>query len=62
MKKFKDLKEKINNNNKFINDTDKLISIVNEFKGVSPTSNAKIKKKKGLLYLLIIKINQLKKY
>ena len=40
MKKFKDLKEKINNNNKFINDTDKLISIVNEFKGVSPTSKA----------------------
>lgn len=40
MKKFKDLKEKINNNNKFINDTDKLISIVKEFKGVSSTSNA----------------------
>ena len=40
MKKFKDLKEKIINNNKFINDTDKLISIVNEFKGVSPTSKA----------------------
>lgn len=40
MKKFKDLKEKINNNNKFINDTDKLISIVNEFKEVSPTSKA----------------------
>lgn len=40
MKKFKDLKEKIINNNEFINDTDKLISIVNEFKGVSPTSKA----------------------
>lgn len=40
MKKFKDLKEKISNNNEFINDTDKLISIVNEFKGVSPTSKA----------------------
>lgn len=40
MKKFKDLKEKINNNNEFINDTDKLISIVNEFKGVSSTSKA----------------------
>lgn len=40
MKKFKDLKEKINNNNKFINDTDKLISIVNEFKGLSSTSKA----------------------
>lgn len=40
MKNFKDLKEKIRNNNKFINDTDKLISIVNEFKGVSPTSKA----------------------
>ena len=40
MKKFKDLKEKIVNDNKFINDTDKLISIVNEFKGVSPTSKA----------------------
>ena len=40
MKKFKDLKEKINNNNKFINDTDKLISIVNEFNGVSATSKA----------------------
>lgn len=40
MKKFKDLKEKINNNNKFINDTDKLISIVNEFKGLSATSKA----------------------
>lgn len=40
MKKFKDLKEKINNNNKFINDTDKLVSIVNKFKGVSPTSKA----------------------
>lgn len=40
MKKFKDLKEKINNDNKFINDTDKLISIVNEFKGVSRTSKA----------------------
>lgn len=40
MKKFKDLKEKIVNNNKFINDTDKLISIVNEFRGLSATSNA----------------------
>lgn len=40
MKKFKDLKEKINNNNKFINDTDKLISIVNDFKGLSATSKA----------------------
>lgn len=40
MKKFKDLKNKINNNNEFINDTDKLISIVNEFKGVSSTSKA----------------------
>lgn len=40
MKNFKDLKEKINNNNKFINDTDKLINIVKEFKGVSPTSKA----------------------
>lgn len=40
MKNFKDLKEKIRNNNEFINDTDKLISIVNEFKGVSPTSKA----------------------
>lgn len=40
MKKFKDLKEKINNNNKFINDIDKLISIVNEFKGVNPTSKS----------------------
>lgn len=38
MKKFKDLKEKIVNNNKFINDTDKLTSIVNEFKGLSATS------------------------
>lgn len=38
MKKFKDLKEKIVNNNKFINDTDKLTSIVNEFKGISATS------------------------
>lgn len=40
MKKFKDLKEKIINNNEFINDNDKLISIINEFKGVSPTSKA----------------------
>lgn len=40
MKKFKDLKEKIINNNEFINNTDKLISIVNEFKGVSSTSKA----------------------
>lgn len=40
MKKFKDLKEEVINNNKFINDTDKLVSIVNEFKGVSPTSKA----------------------
>lgn len=40
MKKFKDLKQKISNNNEFINDTDKLISIVNEFKGVSSTSKA----------------------
>lgn len=40
MKKFKDLKEKIRNNNKFINNTDKLISIVNEFKGLSATSKA----------------------
>lgn len=40
MKKFKDLKEKIINNNEFINDNDKLISIINEFKGVSSTSNA----------------------
>lgn len=40
MKKFKNLKEKIVNNNKFINDTDKLTSIVNEFKGISATSKA----------------------
>lgn len=40
MKKFKDLKEKISNDNKFIYDTDKLISIVNEFKGLSATSRA----------------------
>ena len=40
MKKFKDLKEKISNDNKFIYDTDKLISIVNEFKGISATSKA----------------------
>lgn len=40
MKKFKNLKEKIYNNNKFINDTDKLISIVKEFKGISSTSKA----------------------
>lgn len=40
MKKFKDLKEKIINNNEFINDNEKLISIINEFKGVSSTSKA----------------------
>lgn len=40
MKKFTNLKEKIVNNNKFINDTDKLTSIVNEFKGISATSKA----------------------
>lgn len=40
MKKFKDLKEKIINNNEFINNTDKLISIINEFKGVSSTTKA----------------------
>lgn len=40
MKKFKDLREKINNKNEFINNTDKLISIVNEFKGLSATSKA----------------------
>lgn len=40
MKKFKDLKEKIINNNEFINDTDKLTSIVNEFKELSSTSKA----------------------
>ena len=40
MKNFYDLKEKINNNNEFINDTDKLTSIVNEFKGLSSTSKA----------------------
>lgn len=40
MKKFRDLKEKISNDNKFIYDTDKLISIVNEFKGLSATSKA----------------------
>lgn len=40
MKEFKDLKEKINNGNKFINNIDKLISIVNEFKGLSATSRA----------------------
>lgn len=40
MKKFKDLKEKIINNNEFINDNDKLISIINEFEGLSPTSKA----------------------
>lgn len=38
---FKNLKEKIDNSNKFINDTDELISIVNEFKGISATSKAK---------------------
>ena len=38
---FKDLKEKINNKNKFINNTDDLISIVDEFKGLSATSKAK---------------------
>ena len=40
MKKFKDLKEVIINNNKFINDTDKLVSIVKEYKEVSRTSKA----------------------
>lgn len=40
MKKFKNLKENIRNNNKFINDTDKLISIVKEFRGLSATSKA----------------------
>lgn len=40
MKKFKDLKEKISNDNKFINDTDKLINIVNDFNGLSATSKA----------------------
>lgn len=40
MKKFKNLKEKIINNNEFINDNDKLISIINEFKGLSSTSKA----------------------
>lgn len=40
MKKFKDLKEKIINNNEFINDNNKLITIVNEFEGLSSTSKA----------------------
>lgn len=40
MNRFKDLKEKISNDNKFIYDTYKLISIVNEFKGLSATSKA----------------------
>lgn len=49
MKKFKDLKEKIVNNNKFINNTNKLTSIVNEFKGLSATSRASEYVKTGVM-------------
>lgn len=40
MNKFKDLKEKINNNNQFINNTDYLKSLLDEYKGISATSKA----------------------
>lgn len=40
MKNFKDLKEKINNNNQFINNTDYLKNLLNEYKCISATSKA----------------------
>lgn len=40
MNKFKDLKEKINNNNQFINTTDYLKNLLDEYKGISATSKA----------------------
>lgn len=40
MNKFKDLKEKINNNNQFINNTDYLKNLLDEYKGISATSKA----------------------
>lgn len=40
MNKFKDLKEKINNNNQFINNTDYLKKLVVEYKNISATSKA----------------------
>ncbi len=44
MNKFKDLKEKINNNNQFINNTDYLKNLLYEYKNISATS-------KGLDYV-----------
>lgn len=40
MNKFKDLKEKINNNNQFINNTDYLKNLVEDYKNISATSKA----------------------
>lgn len=40
MNKFKDLKEKINNNNQFINNTDYLKKLLEEYKHISATSKA----------------------
>lgn len=40
MNKFKDLKEKINNNNQFINNTDYLKNLLDDYKNISVTSKA----------------------
>ena len=40
MNKFKDLKEKINNNNQFINNTDYLKNLLDDYKNISATSKA----------------------
>lgn len=40
MNKFKDLKEKINNNNQFINNTDYLKNLLEDYKNISATSKA----------------------
>ena len=40
MKKFKDLKEKINNDNQFINNTDYLKTLLDDYKDISATSKA----------------------
>lgn len=40
MNKFKDLKEKINNNDQFINNTDYLKNLLDDYKNISVTSKA----------------------
>ncbi len=51
MKKFKDLKEKINNDNQFINNTDYLKTLLDDYKDISATSKDCYAKKSSNIYV-----------